>query len=92
MKTREIISESMGAKKEREGERMRGRTDLIGDVELKDSGLIQNLDSESETGLGVLGEFDLSEIAFAQSPAQLVFPQREWHSLIVLLPAIFSHH
>lgn len=53
--------------------------DLIGDFEVKNFGLLENLNSKRLAGSDVLSELDLAKIAFAQSPSKLVFAQL--HSL-----------
>lgn len=47
---------------------------LIGDLELNNPVLLDDLNGEILAGFDVPRQFDLSEIALAKSPSQLVLP------------------
>lgn len=76
------------------------KTDLVCDLEINDSGFLEDLNCKGLARNDVLSKFDFAEIALTKSPSKLVFSQS--HSLVTaiarvlllvhLLLCTFSYH
>lgn len=69
-------------------------TDLIGDLEVDDAALLDDLDGKATAGLDIPGVLDLPEVAFPKGPPDLVLPQSSSLHLALLLfdpPNLPSH-